>query len=194
MACVDVSIDPAYSASCAEYLALLCHPRLDAGMFKFQQEDWNAQFQVWSIVYAFASIIINVLFLCFRVLQELSDLALATIAADIAISGTGIVLGILFAHLGWFCIVRRQGCCGAVGYILWAVVYVLLNMGPVSVGTFMWNAVLQDCYTWQCLCPLAIWFLHCASYSREALRGTCHLSQLLESRVVNVWRQLQERF
>merc|ERR1712190_321068 len=69
-----------------------------------------------------------------RCFANLSHFALASITTDIVFSAVGIVLGFIFAHMGWFCIVRRDGCCGSIGYLIWALVYILLNAGPLSRG------------------------------------------------------------
>jgi len=33
----------------------------------------------------------------------------------------GAVFAVAFTHLNWFCVVKRQGCCGRHGYLAWAV-------------------------------------------------------------------------
>eukprot|EP00747_Dinoflagellata_sp_TGD_P184679 gnl/TRDRNA2_/TRDRNA2_40545_c0_seq1.p1 gnl/TRDRNA2_/TRDRNA2_40545_c0~~gnl/TRDRNA2_/TRDRNA2_40545_c0_seq1.p1 ORF type:complete len:183 (-),score=21.06 gnl/TRDRNA2_/TRDRNA2_40545_c0_seq1:116-664(-) len=135
---INVDIDPACTSSIGEYFAMLARPRLDAAMFQCQQEDWSLQFQKWNVAYCFATLIVSVLFLGLRVLQELVHFKLATMIVDIYTTAIYLLLGILFAHMGWFCVVRKNGCCGRIGYLIWAAVYLLLNAAP------MVNSVTSD--------------------------------------------------
>ncbi|CAJ1404438.1 unnamed protein product [Effrenium voratum] len=34
--------------------------------------------------------------------------------------------------ISWYCVVKRLGCCGRAGYLVWAAVYVLLNLGRLQ--------------------------------------------------------------
>mmetsp|Transcript_55321 Transcript_55321/g.157185 ORF Transcript_55321/g.157185 Transcript_55321/m.157185 type:complete len:174 (-) Transcript_55321:105-626(-) len=136
MSAMTASIDGSFMAHCSEFKSLLLQPRLEAGMFKCQQSDWTAHYQSWCIVYAFASVLVSLLFLVLRVLAELAGLALATVFFDIVQSAVYIVLAIVLAYSGWFCVVKRQGCCGKAGYVAWAAVYIILNCGPLLRGGF----------------------------------------------------------
>merc|ERR1719382_254742 len=103
-------------------------------MFKCDQSDWKECFQAWSVVYCFASILIAVIFLGLRCLSYLSYFNLPAIVVDVISSVVAIVICFIFAHLDWFCVVRRDGCCGSLGYLIWAIVYILIPCGPMYFG------------------------------------------------------------
>mmetsp|Transcript_59358 Transcript_59358/g.133738 ORF Transcript_59358/g.133738 Transcript_59358/m.133738 type:complete len:177 (-) Transcript_59358:270-800(-) len=133
-ATINVNIDPGAANSIREFLGILSRPKLDKAMFQFRQSDWSGHFQSWCVVYAFASVAVSVLFLVLRLVVELAHFALVTMAADIATSVITMAIGLVFAYLGWFCIVKRKGCCGKPGYVAWVLIYSVFCIFPLLQG------------------------------------------------------------
>merc|ERR1719313_936255 len=47
-----------------------------------------------------------------------------------------VIYGLFVTHMGWFCVIKSRGCCGRIGYLLWAIFYVitaLVRSGYVNV-------------------------------------------------------------
>lgn len=54
-----------------------------------------------------------------------------------------LLLCILLNGISWYCVVKRLGFCGRAGYLVWAVLYVFLNIGRLQ--TITWTEVGEQC-------------------------------------------------
>mmetsp|Transcript_6385 Transcript_6385/g.11675 ORF Transcript_6385/g.11675 Transcript_6385/m.11675 type:complete len:172 (-) Transcript_6385:18-533(-) len=124
-----------------EFIGLLMKPRLTRDMFMCSQQDWFKTFERWDILYFWALIAVSALFWVLRAVSELVHLQLVTIVVDVVYTLVDLLLSLLLNGTSWYCVVKRLGFCGRAGYVVWALVYLLLNVGRLQ-------AVTRSLYYW----------------------------------------------
>merc|ERR1711933_485919 len=77
---------------------------------------------------------ITVVTFIFSALGILANLALITFVEVTVEVLFGLLLVFLFCHCGWFCVVKRKGCCGQVGYLVWGLIYFVFPFWPLVKG------------------------------------------------------------
>ncbi|CAJ1334886.1 unnamed protein product, partial [Effrenium voratum] len=115
-----------------EFLRLLSKPRIQSEMFKCTQADWYSAFERWDVLYVWALLVVSLLLWALRVISELASFKLVTLVTDIAYTLVDLLLFTILNGISWYCVVKRLGCCGRAGYLVWAAVYVLLNLGRLQ--------------------------------------------------------------
>lgn len=123
-----------YCPSWKEYFALMRGPRLGCDMFQCDQADWQKTYTDWNIVYVLGLIFLAVFRLilgCILILSFAGAINVgAFLAIFIALTILFLALDVVLTHLSWFCVVKQNGCCGKVGYFIWAFVHFLLFWLP----------------------------------------------------------------
>jgi len=109
-----------YANSFGEYVGLLCKPNLNSGMFKCDHANWVLQFQAWNVIYVDVYIILTLI-------DHFSDYGDHEIEHTII----NILVFLLLTHLGWFCITKANGCCGSIGFLVWALIYLVKVFMPL---------------------------------------------------------------
>mmetsp|Transcript_113822 Transcript_113822/g.361778 ORF Transcript_113822/g.361778 Transcript_113822/m.361778 type:complete len:89 (-) Transcript_113822:209-475(-) len=70
-------------------------------------------------------------------------------------------------HLSWYCIVVNNGCCGNVGYFIWALLYVLsccsYFVGGLNIAKLIYLLLLIPSF----YCGLSFWKLGAGTTARE---------------------------
>ena len=130
-----------------EYVRLLMKPTLTADMFGCRHDDWATAFSRWNVLYVWALLVVSLLFWLLQVLSLLLRFALISIAFQVVFTLVDIIIFMLLNWTSWYCVVKRLGFCGRVGYLAWALVYVCLNIGRlgavVNGGLNYWIYILM---------------------------------------------------
>mmetsp|Transcript_10121 Transcript_10121/g.16137 ORF Transcript_10121/g.16137 Transcript_10121/m.16137 type:complete len:174 (-) Transcript_10121:42-563(-) len=126
-------IDGGYVESFSEYWKLLLSPKVNGAMFQCSQPDWKVQFEMWNVVYILLMIVVTLLFLLINLLGELLHLKVISMVLSIVFSAIALVLSFACAHMGWYCIVKKDGCCGKTGYLVWGLVYLVCFL-PIAIN------------------------------------------------------------
>ncbi|CAK9087404.1 unnamed protein product [Durusdinium trenchii] len=123
----------------AEFVRLLSRPRVEKKMFKCEQteSEWATVYERWDVLYVWALLGTSLLLWLFRALSELAKFQVATVISDILFTVADLLLCILLNGISWYCVVKRLGFCGRAGYLVWAVLYVFLNIGRLQ--TITWS-------------------------------------------------------
>eukprot|EP00931_Biecheleriopsis_adriatica_P067809 TRINITY_DN41878_c0_g1_i1.p1 TRINITY_DN41878_c0_g1~~TRINITY_DN41878_c0_g1_i1.p1 ORF type:complete len:217 (+),score=30.48 TRINITY_DN41878_c0_g1_i1:70-720(+) len=115
-----------YGNSWYEYVKLLGSPHYDPGMWQLRQTDWKAFYIYWNILYVNLGILGNLLAFVMPFLIELfSIVGLIFVPFQIGILLIEIACLVFPGHMGWYCLVKREGCFGQLGYLCWAAYYAL---------------------------------------------------------------------
>jgi len=108
--CFDINVVQAYFSTCGEYMKLIAKP-FDPiplrSLVSCTQSDWASAYKEWGILQFFFCIIANIVAFVLWTIQEpenLMSFALPNLVANIFIS-------YVIAHLGWFAVVKKEGCC-----------------------------------------------------------------------------------
>merc|ERR1712176_704534 len=83
----------------------------------------------------------------------------------------------LFAHFGWFVVVKRKGCCGKIGYLVWAIVLLLCSLGPIMNHHFL-NPQAVDIVYVIMIVPIFYMMFACVTLFNQR-KSDFHLPQLL---------------
>ena len=130
-----------------EYARLLMKPKLTADMFGCRHDDWALAFARWNVIYVWALLAVSLLFWLLHVLGLFLRFALVSIAISVLFTLLDILLFLLLNWTSWYCVVKRLGFCGRVGYLAWALLYVCLNIGRLgavwSGGVSYWIYLLM---------------------------------------------------
>mmetsp|Transcript_37876 Transcript_37876/g.75492 ORF Transcript_37876/g.75492 Transcript_37876/m.75492 type:complete len:201 (+) Transcript_37876:52-654(+) len=106
---LDISLVQEWLGTCNEYVACVRKPfsRMSfKQMWSCSQSDLQAWFQTWSVVQFWWSVIINIA--ACVILVVLAD---NVVGAAVSNCIAGIITAYLWAHLGWFAVVKKDGCC-----------------------------------------------------------------------------------
>ena len=97
-----------YAGTCNEYSGYLTQPGFSASMLGCSQADWHTHFRKWGIIQFFYGIISNALILLITV----SD-SNGKVSAGAALFTFVLLMAFTYlsAHLGWFAVVKKHGCC-----------------------------------------------------------------------------------
>merc|ERR1712232_763930 len=117
---------------------------------KAKNGDWFKVYQDW-----------NLLTLQVRLILFVIDLVMALVAcfntdATAFMLVPWLVLGFISAFLsgwiGWLCIVRKRGCCGDIGFLIWAGVHFLNSIARLSVPRVVWWINILQCFPSFAMC------------------------------------------
>eukprot|EP00927_Polykrikos_kofoidii_P079889 TRINITY_DN76726_c0_g1_i1.p1 TRINITY_DN76726_c0_g1~~TRINITY_DN76726_c0_g1_i1.p1 ORF type:complete len:188 (-),score=25.32 TRINITY_DN76726_c0_g1_i1:56-586(-) len=143
-----------YARSFSEYLSLLKKPKLNGAMFQCQQNDWGETFQAWNIIYLIVSILVYLVLAAFTVLRLTLYLQVFSLLYLLISVFIGCITAFLLTHLGWFCIVKKRGCCGCIGYAIWAFVYFAFVVWPLLPSAAGYGNNVTDVSNLICLVEL----------------------------------------
>eukprot|EP00933_Yihiella_yeosuensis_P050917 TRINITY_DN48735_c0_g1_i1.p1 TRINITY_DN48735_c0_g1~~TRINITY_DN48735_c0_g1_i1.p1 ORF type:complete len:196 (-),score=24.20 TRINITY_DN48735_c0_g1_i1:491-1078(-) len=140
-----------YVASWSEYLSLLKSPEIDGYMFSCSGGNEAYNYQRWNVLNFFFSFIALLvycgyfMYYCFRDLSQVDYLrrhALANLWHVTSIAIWYFLANLLSGHFRWFIVVKQAGCCGAVGYLIIGLVY-LLELGYVGqlFNVYSWHGI-----------------------------------------------------
>merc|ERR1712129_526253 len=107
---------------------------VDEAMFKCTQTDWSKQFQGWNVIYFVLNVILAIIKFVLAFSNLAGKLKLLAIIPLIVHSVVGLLIGCLLCHLGWFCVVKQQDCCGQTGYLIWGLLYLIFLFWPLLQG------------------------------------------------------------
>ena len=135
------------SSTTREYVRLLMKPTLTSDMFGCQHDDWALAFARWNVLYVWALFAVSLLFWLMQALGQLLAFRLVSIALSVMFTLLDILLFVLLNWSSWYCVVKRLGFCGRVGYLAWALLYACLNVGRLgavwSGGLSYWIYILM---------------------------------------------------
>jgi hypothetical protein len=169
---VDLAVDTSYCESFPDFGKILQKPKLNKAMFKCEQSDWHQQFQAWAVVYVFAVIMVSIIAFALRAYLHLQHNKVIAPIADLVFTAVHLVTMVLFVHCGWFLVVKKKGCCGKFGYLVWAVVLVLASLGP------LYREDVSDLVYLIMLVPVFYMSFACIKLFNKG-SGQFHLPQLL---------------
>jgi len=97
-----------YVGTCGEYAQFLKTPFKPIGikdLFKCSQSDWKEAFRQWGVLQFFFSILVNLVML---IVAAISGYSIGSIIPSFVYQ---IAIGYVLAHLTWFGIIKKDGCC-----------------------------------------------------------------------------------
>mmetsp|Transcript_8828 Transcript_8828/g.17682 ORF Transcript_8828/g.17682 Transcript_8828/m.17682 type:complete len:152 (+) Transcript_8828:92-547(+) len=139
-------MNDSYQISIREYMSILADPQLDGSMFRCNQRDWTRQFQSWNVVYVVLAVILSLLVLMQTTLALVGRSDMQGAATALANTCFHLALFLVFAHLGWFMIVKQKGCCGKLGHAVWATVYIVILIRPILLDLIYWLLAIPVAY------------------------------------------------
>merc|ERR1712232_1104953 len=74
------------------------------------------------------SIILSIINAVLGILLLLSHIAVVSVIFFLIRVVINILMFLLLSWMGWFCTVKKKGCCGKIGYVLWAIVFLILPL------------------------------------------------------------------
>jgi len=103
----------------------------------FQCNTGGSKFQEWNVLYCLGTIVVTIVFCVLTIILSLVSAPVQFLVQALVTAGIQCLIQLLFAHLGWFFVVKEQGCCGHVGYLIWGIIYIVLCLfGFVRVNVF----------------------------------------------------------
>ena len=95
-----------YVGTCSEYSGYMSKPGFSPSMLGCSQEDWHTTYRKWGVIQLFYGIISNALILLLLVSGGKVPAGAALISFVL-----NMAFAYLAAHLGWFAVVKKHGCC-----------------------------------------------------------------------------------
>lgn len=104
-----------YCDSCNEYMDIVAHPEphFDCG-------DWADQFANWSAVQVWVYAIVGLVWIIYGIAHGCN--CVGHMFAHFAV---GLLIAYFFAHLGWFIVVRQEGCIHPIVCLIFGIIYIL---------------------------------------------------------------------
>jgi len=119
-------------------------PRLGEGMFKCSGAgDWHAFFEKWLVVYFWGSTVLALTTAIGGTLVSVAHFALIQVAWIAVGFFINLCIFLALSHISWFCVVKKQGCCGNIGYLIWGVVLVLLVLLSAESGYQAYGSLIS---------------------------------------------------
>jgi len=103
-----------WKATCGDFMGIVKKPCAEIGfkdLLKCDQADWQKALQEWIVLEFWAGVAVNVLGFLIYFIQALIAGTMAGLVSGIITMGYGVGLAYLYAHLGWFAILKKGGCC-----------------------------------------------------------------------------------
>ncbi|CAE8600633.1 unnamed protein product [Polarella glacialis] len=120
-----------FFSSYGAYWNLLRHMSISSDMFTCSN-SWHHTFQAWNVVYTVGTLLVTLAFVVIYLVKYFQDQAYGSVEDFLIASFIAMLVPFLVAHLGWFCVVVNDGCCGCIGYALWGVVYLVVFLSRYS--------------------------------------------------------------
>ncbi|CAK8989143.1 unnamed protein product [Durusdinium trenchii] len=157
---LDTKLAQEYSGTCQEYTGYVkkpgfCHNLKQ--MLTCKQSDWGTAFREWGILQLYVAVVVAIVAAIIDIVNGEANVVQVTIQCCLQI-----IFGYIFAHLGWFAVVKKDGCfCCIVAccecppillfwgilMMLWACAAVASAVTALSVCTIcIINVVLQGIY------------------------------------------------
>eukprot|EP00439_Symbiodinium_sp_Y106_P052613 s2382_g7.t1 len=104
-------------------------------MFGCQHEDWALAFARWNVAYVWALFVDHLLFWLLQGIGQLLTLRLVSLTIGVLFTLLDFLFCVVLNWCSWYCVVKRLGFCGRVGYLCWALLYACLNVGRLGAVT-----------------------------------------------------------
>ena len=114
-----------YGSSIQEYIALLRAPKLVPSMVDFHPANPKQLYQDWNILQTFVRLFIGLSFFMAMAVNSLGQNNVGDALTFIIAAFISSALIVLLHHLPWHCLVKRSGCCGVLGYVIWGFLYLI---------------------------------------------------------------------
>jgi len=111
-----------YCNSCQEYMAYVQAPRPD-----FDCSDWGEQFANWSALQVWLYVVIGLIWILWGVYEGCD--CLGHMFSHFAV---GVLIAYIFAHFGWFIVVRQGGCCHPIVCVIFGIFYFIHGLNWAS--------------------------------------------------------------
>ena len=108
---------------------------LTSSMFGCQHEDWALAFARWNVAYVWALFVDHLLFWLLQGIGQLLTLRLVSLTIGVLFTLLDFLFCVVLNWCSWYCVVKRLGFCGRVGYLCWALLYACLNVGRLGAVT-----------------------------------------------------------
>eukprot|EP00438_Fugacium_kawagutii_P027882 Skav221493 [mRNA] locus=scaffold4384:31546:34562:- [translate_table: standard] len=157
--CLDTNLLKEYTGTCEEYTGYVKRPGFCHNlktMLTCKHSDWGTAFREWGILQLYFAVLVAIVTTIISIVNGVNVIT-ATWSCCVQI-----VFGYIFAHLGWFGVVRKDGCfCCIIAccecppilllwgllMIFWAVGAVLTAVQNISVCAIcIVNVILQGIY------------------------------------------------
>eukprot|EP00927_Polykrikos_kofoidii_P076017 TRINITY_DN7263_c0_g1_i2.p1 TRINITY_DN7263_c0_g1~~TRINITY_DN7263_c0_g1_i2.p1 ORF type:complete len:205 (+),score=17.71 TRINITY_DN7263_c0_g1_i2:197-811(+) len=146
----DVSLLQGWCQTCGEYLQHATHPGSHVSLkriFSVNQADWQKTFTEWTVVHLYWSMLINLVANILLIVW-----VPAFLMATIYRMCVFLIVGYIWSHMGWFAVVKQEGClcfwfcCLTHGSVLILIQGILLWMWALSllvnsISYFEWHIV-----------------------------------------------------
>jgi len=106
----NVPLIQEWSGTCNEYLPMLKKPFSPIPVkeiFKCQQSNWEEAYRQWGVIQFWTGVIVGIVTLLVLIIGYGS----AGMSSGIQSLLQQIIVAYIFAHLGWFAVVKKKGCC-----------------------------------------------------------------------------------
>mmetsp|Transcript_13260 Transcript_13260/g.35522 ORF Transcript_13260/g.35522 Transcript_13260/m.35522 type:complete len:239 (-) Transcript_13260:44-760(-) len=143
----------AYCTSAREYWALTTsRPRIRMQACSCRRDDWSVAFGEWNVLWCQTQMVVFVSAVVLLMWDLLQAFDLVPFLRRVVFCFFHLVWSLFIGHLGWHCLVARQGCCGGLGYTLWACIYVITALWPfVDMLLHSYETIANWCYVAPCL-------------------------------------------
>eukprot|EP00408_Alexandrium_pacificum_P040350 CAMPEP_0171273484 /NCGR_PEP_ID=MMETSP0790-20130122/62310_1 /TAXON_ID=2925 /ORGANISM="Alexandrium catenella, Strain OF101" /LENGTH=214 /DNA_ID=CAMNT_0011742477 /DNA_START=80 /DNA_END=724 /DNA_ORIENTATION=+ len=124
-----MSQPPAFTACIGEFIGKVTRPVYDPSMLSPQQQDFKEFVSYWQVINAVLGLgTVAIIFVPLIIISVLSIVGIPMV--PVILGGVCVQVFIIIgrSYVGWFCIVKRNACCGHIGFAIWAVIY---GFGPV---------------------------------------------------------------
>mmetsp|Transcript_96633 Transcript_96633/g.201979 ORF Transcript_96633/g.201979 Transcript_96633/m.201979 type:complete len:212 (-) Transcript_96633:287-922(-) len=116
----------AYCTTFTTYMGLLgSYTYFDSRFLNCNQEDWHSAFEFWNVTWMRCQILCCIVYTVLAFVVLLASLQLLSIIMLAVVSVVSLIVALIFAHLSWWCVVVNNGCCGNVGYFIWALIFLI---------------------------------------------------------------------
>lgn len=112
------------------YFGLLKDPsKLMQHLSDYKGRGWASMFEAWNVTALIISLIV-----CIAQLAIAFILTFGLIVVLLPVIACSLAFSIFWSWVSWTCVIQNKGCCGAIGYAIWGVLYILGAFGVAQIA------------------------------------------------------------